>query len=135
MRSEAAPSVHVLISSCRWITEFACQDFSSADKQASLDQIVDFMNTTVTFLESTDYVERYSWFGAMTGMEGVNPLNALMDGNGAINALGAQYIGAGNFSSTDGSFVPSIISHASVSAQWSMRLLLAVAVSCTAISF
>ena len=72
------------------------------------------MNATQQFMDDTDWVERYAWFGAMEDMQGVNAVrdfhpqvdpsgdtdchawqaNALMSSRGRINALGEQYIGA-----------------------------------------
>lgn len=77
-----------------WVTEWACQNFNVADEQCSLENIVDFMNATQGFMDNTEWVERYAWFGAMENLQGVNQDNALMDSSGRINALGEQYIGA-----------------------------------------
>ena len=38
--------------------------------QASLPEIVDFMNVTLAFMERTEWVERYSWFGDMYDLVG-----------------------------------------------------------------
>ncbi|KZV98775.1 hypothetical protein EXIGLDRAFT_831991 [Exidia glandulosa HHB12029] len=89
--------VHDMFQRPIWLTEFACQSFVDENDVASAEEISLFMNTTVSFLESTDWVERYSWFGAMTKLHGMNPLNALMNEDGHINTLGLQYIGAGSF--------------------------------------
>ncbi|OJT10503.1 Alkali-sensitive linkage protein 1 [Trametes pubescens] len=77
-----------------WVTEWACQNFNQADRQCSLDDIVGFMNATQSFMDSTDWVERYAWFGAMENLQGVNQENALMSTSGSITSLGEQYIGA-----------------------------------------
>ncbi|KAK7695626.1 hypothetical protein QCA50_000262 [Cerrena zonata] len=77
-----------------WVTEWACQNFNAPDQQCSLQDVVDFMNATQAFMDTTDWVERYSWFGAMKDMSGVNQDDALMDNSGRINTLGQQYIGA-----------------------------------------
>ncbi|CAL1701688.1 unnamed protein product [Somion occarium] len=77
-----------------WVTEWACQNFNHADQQCSPQDVVDFMNATQAFMDNTDWVERYSWFGAMRDMSGVNQDDALMDNSGRINMLGQQYIGA-----------------------------------------
>lgn len=97
--------VHDMFQRPVWLTEFACQSFVDENDVASAEEISAFMNTTVTFLESTPWVERYSWFGATTKLHGMNPLNALMNPDGHINTLGLQYIGAGSFvvpNATDG---------------------------------
>ena len=69
------------------------------------------MNATQEFMDGTEWVERYAWFGAMENLQGVNQVgklfaqsavaicdisfqdNALMDKSGELNPLGAQYIG------------------------------------------
>ena len=39
-------------------------------------------------MDETDYVKRYSPFGVMQNMQGVNEFNRLMSGSGEITALG-----------------------------------------------
>ncbi|KAF9050190.1 glycosyl hydrolase catalytic core-domain-containing protein [Panaeolus papilionaceus] len=75
-----------------WITEWACQNFVNMTDQCSDDEVRVFMNITQSFMDEAEFVERYSWFGAMKTFTGVNADNALMDPNGRINALGHQYI-------------------------------------------
>ena len=80
-----------------WVTEWACQvsgegrcagergntyatgglgqNFNDADEQCSLQDVVDFMNATQQFMDDTDWVERYAWFGAMEDMQGVNTVS------------------------------------------------------------
>jgi hypothetical protein len=77
-----------------WVTEWACQNFVDVNAQCSPEGVVEFLNVTQSFMDATDYVERYSWYGAMENTGDVNPSNALMDTNGRINALGDQYIAA-----------------------------------------
>ncbi|KAI0771923.1 glycosyl hydrolase catalytic core-domain-containing protein [Trametes elegans] len=77
-----------------WVTEWACQNFSDENGQCSLQDIVNLMNATQTFMDSTHWVERYAWFGAMENLQGVNQENALMSAEGYITTLGKQYIGA-----------------------------------------
>ncbi|KZV75663.1 glycoside hydrolase family 128 protein [Peniophora sp. CONT] len=78
-----------------WVTEWACQNFVDVSQQCSADDIVSFMNQTQAYMDETDWVERYSWFGAMTKMpDGVNSDDAIMSSDGKINSLGQQYIGA-----------------------------------------
>ncbi|KDR67580.1 hypothetical protein GALMADRAFT_258262 [Galerina marginata CBS 339.88] len=76
-----------------WVTEWSCQNYVNLQDQCSADEIVQFLNTTQSFMDSADFVERYSWFGAMPNTQGVNPADALLDNKGRINALGQQYIG------------------------------------------
>ena len=37
-----------------------------------MQQVINFLQETQTFLDETSWVERYSWFGAMENMQGVN---------------------------------------------------------------
>ncbi len=48
------------------------QNFNNADEQCSQQDVVDFMNATQEFMDNTDWVERYAWFGAMEDLQGVN---------------------------------------------------------------
>ncbi|KAI0719820.1 hypothetical protein C8T65DRAFT_34877 [Cerioporus squamosus] len=73
-----------------WVTEWACEDFNSGSNACSSSAAASFMQSTQAFLDSTSYVQRYAWFGAMAGSDP----NDLMDSSGNINALGRQYIGA-----------------------------------------
>ncbi|CEL55901.1 Alkali-sensitive linkage protein 1 OS=Schizosaccharomyces pombe (strain 972 / ATCC 24843) GN=asl1 PE=1 SV=1 [Rhizoctonia solani AG-1 IB] len=77
-----------------WVTEYSCQNFVNG-AQCTYDEIVEFLNTTQTFMDQTPWVERYAWFGAMASLpDNVNNLTALMDPSGIINDLGRQYIGS-----------------------------------------
>ncbi|KAI0058321.1 glycoside hydrolase [Artomyces pyxidatus] len=86
-----------------WVTEWACQNYNDVKAQCSQDDIYQFMNNTESFMDETDYVERYAWFGAMENMQGVNQDDALMTKSGSINALGKQYIGEQSNGSTSDS--------------------------------
>lgn len=77
-----------------WVTEWACHNFVDRDAQCSEEDVVQFMNKTQSFMDTSDFVERYAWFGAMKDMQGVDQDNALMDNKGVINSLGRQYINA-----------------------------------------
>jgi len=77
-----------------WVTEWACQNFNNASAQCSQEAVNEFMNQTQSFMDKTEWVERYAWFGAMRNLSDVNEANALMDKNGKITPLGRQYIGA-----------------------------------------
>ncbi|KAI0728769.1 glycosyl hydrolase catalytic core-domain-containing protein [Fomitopsis betulina] len=96
-----------------WVTEWACQNFNIVDEQCSLQNVIDFMNATQAFMDATDWVERYAWFGAMQHLQGVNSDDALMDSAGRINALGEQYIGA-RVPNISANFTPGIVDGGSV---------------------
>jgi len=84
-----------------WITEYACQNFNGGaqcdEGQGKL--FLTFMRTTLiavwnlhqtmsAWFDKTDYVKRYSPFGVMQNMQGVNQMNALMNPSGSITPLG-----------------------------------------------
>jgi len=51
-----------------------------------------FLNVTQTFMDNTEWVERYAYFGVMKNLQGVGHFDAMMDRNGHITPLGEQYI-------------------------------------------
>jgi Glycosyl hydrolase catalytic core len=55
-----------------WVTEWACQNYVDFNKQCSPADVVSFMKETQNFMDVTDWVERYAWFGAMKSLRGVN---------------------------------------------------------------
>ncbi|CAE6428327.1 unnamed protein product [Rhizoctonia solani] len=62
-----------------WITEYSCQNFVNG-AQCTYEEIVQFLNTTQTYMDQTSWVEHYAWFGAMASLpNNVNQLTALMD--------------------------------------------------------
>ncbi|ELU37308.1 glycosyl hydrolase catalytic core domain-containing protein [Rhizoctonia solani AG-1 IA] len=75
-----------------WVTEWACQDFNNGP-QCSYNQIVEFLDETQTYMDNTDWVERYAWFGAMAKTP-INKDTGLMDSSGEITDLGKQYMGS-----------------------------------------
>ncbi|KAF8704688.1 Glycosyl hydrolase catalytic core, partial [Rhizoctonia solani] len=75
-----------------WVTEWACQDFNNGP-QCSYNQIVEFLDETQTYMDNTDWIERYAWFGAMAKTP-INKDTGLMDSSGEITDLGKQYMGS-----------------------------------------
>lgn len=67
-----------------WVTEFAAQTHDQNEQTA-------FFNAAVEWLERQDFVERYSWFGAMRYNQ-VSPTARLIDSNGALTSLGRSYV-------------------------------------------
>jgi hypothetical protein len=57
-----------------WVTEWACHNFVDLDKQCSQDGVFSFLNQTQEFMDDTEWIERYSWFGVMRNLQGVNPV-------------------------------------------------------------
>ncbi|KAJ7179297.1 glycosyl hydrolase catalytic core-domain-containing protein [Mycena filopes] len=75
-----------------YITEYADQDFNGGP-QASMDEIWAFMEGATAFFNENDWVKAHCWFGAMEGMDNVNPLNKLMSNDGTKpNDLGYYFI-------------------------------------------
>ncbi|KAG8702736.1 hypothetical protein FRC12_010015 [Ceratobasidium sp. 428] len=67
-----------------WVTEFA--ETSSDDAV-----VAKFLNATINYMDTLDWIEKYSWFAFFRQETGshYNLLNA----NGTLNALGRAYIG------------------------------------------
>jgi len=74
-----------------WVTEWACQDFTGSNQQCDDADVKSYMNITQSFMEKTDWVERYSWLGALVNNP-VTDTNDLLTSSGSITALGQQYI-------------------------------------------
>jgi len=53
----------------------ALQNFVNVHEQCSQQDVINFMNATQSFMDNTEWVERYSWFGAMKDMQGVNEVS------------------------------------------------------------
>ncbi|KAJ7742437.1 glycosyl hydrolase catalytic core-domain-containing protein [Mycena maculata] len=75
-----------------YVTEYADQDFDGG-AQADIGEIWAFMEAATAFLNENDWVKAHCWFGAMVGMDNVNPLNTLMNSDGSgPNDLGSWFI-------------------------------------------
>ncbi|QDS72173.1 hypothetical protein FKW77_004676 [Venturia effusa] len=74
-----------------WVTEFACTSWDR-ENPISEEDVLEFMRETVRFLEETDYVERYAWFGAMEDVgEDMGRANGLQRGN-SLTEAGKLYL-------------------------------------------
>jgi hypothetical protein len=82
------------------ITEMAMQSFDPhVPPPASQQQVHDFMGQCTKWLDETEYIWRYAWFGACTDpfhLHGVHPFNRLMDNQGNLTPLGVQYVNGGH---------------------------------------
>ncbi|WVQ71795.1 hypothetical protein IAR50_001337 [Cryptococcus sp. DSM 104548] len=74
-----------------WVTEYACQNFNGG-AQCTDQEIWNLHTEMAAWFDQQDYVERYSPFGVMEDMQGVQQYNALMNPDGSITSLGAWYI-------------------------------------------
>jgi hypothetical protein len=90
-----------------WITEFA-------DPNASLSQCQTFFNSTMQLLDSTDYVERYSYFGAFRSTDSnVGPNATFLNANGKLTDIGSWYLGGAATSNTPSASGASHVRHIS----------------------
>jgi hypothetical protein len=70
-----------------WITEYGYD-------HVALEPTQDFFNRTAQFFDSTDYIERYSWFGAFrSNASNVGPNGAMLDEDGKLTSIGSWYLG------------------------------------------
>ena len=61
---------------------------------AALESTQDSFNRTAQFFDSTNYIERYSWFGAFrSNSSSVGPNGALLDADGQLTSIGSWYLG------------------------------------------
>ena len=75
-----------------WVTEFACTSWNP-NQPVSQQEINDFMRQSVTRMDTLDWIERYSWFGAQRRLDAaLGSGNVLIAPNGQISQLGQQYI-------------------------------------------
>lgn len=77
-----------------WVTEYACQDFSGRNQQCGRDKTFAFLDRTQGFMDSTPWVFRYAYFGALqyAQLGGVDPVNRLINDDSSPSALGAKYL-------------------------------------------
>ena len=70
-----------------WITEFADNDALLNDTQSSF-------NLSTNFLDNTDYIERYSYFGAFrSSKSNVGPNATFLTSSGKLTDIGSWYLG------------------------------------------
>ncbi|OCF55751.1 hypothetical protein L486_06502 [Kwoniella mangroviensis CBS 10435] len=82
---------HNAVGANLWVTEYACQDYNGG-AQCSDQDTWNFHTTMAGWFEQQSYIERFSPFGVMKDMQGVNQANALMNPDGSITSLGGWYI-------------------------------------------
>jgi hypothetical protein len=74
-----------------WVTELACTTWDASKPMPEKD-VLAFMREAVRFLEESNFVERYAWFGAMEDVgEGVGRANGLQKGN-ELSEAGKLYL-------------------------------------------
>ena len=72
-----------------WVTEMA---LPKGSKEATLSM----MNSSITYLDGLDYVQRYAWFGAFRANDAnawTGSAVALFDDKGGLTEVGALYLG------------------------------------------
>lgn len=75
-----------------WLNEVACTAFGGGQVPSEYD-VERFEQDALNFLDGTDFVERYAWFGAAANsgsMGGVAVVNELAS-NGHLTAVGTNY--------------------------------------------
>ncbi|KAF9485842.1 hypothetical protein BDN70DRAFT_847277 [Pholiota conissans] len=74
-----------------WVTEFASTSMNDTGKFPLLTkQVLNFLVSTTTHMDTLDWIEGYSWFGFFRRESG--SAYSLLDANGGLNALGTNYI-------------------------------------------
>jgi len=68
-----------------WVTEYASTSTNDTE-------VARFLNATITYLDTLDWVERYAWFGYFRPRPDAH-YNLLGD-DGSLNVLGQMYVGA-----------------------------------------
>ncbi len=53
------------------VTEWSCQNFNN-DNQCTEEEVVEFLNTTQSWMDGTEWIKMYAYFGSLTDMQGVN---------------------------------------------------------------
>lgn len=80
-----------------WITEIGCTNWNPATNPSAA-EVSQFMSDAITWLESTSYVAKYSFFGAMPISDpSLGSANQMLNGASAgssLTALGQKYISA-----------------------------------------
>jgi len=77
------------------ITEFADQNFNGG-AQSTSSEITAFMTEVLQFCCDTPWIHSCFPFGFMNDLQGVNPLDSLMNSDGTPNALGELVLNAGS---------------------------------------
>ena len=75
-----------------WITEFAPTNWN-VEHPLSNEHVTDFLKGSCDYLDGLEWVERYSWFGAMRNAGTVGRGARLLDDSGKVTDLGKTYIG------------------------------------------
>ncbi|KAF2274673.1 uncharacterized protein EI97DRAFT_434911 [Westerdykella ornata] len=81
-----------------WVTELALP-------QADVEATVEMMNASLRYLDESESVERYAWFGGFRtddANEWTGDAVALFDGDGGLTRLGALYLGGEGNGFTEG---------------------------------
>jgi len=68
-----------------WVTEYADTSLNETD-------VITFLNQTAEFLDKTEWIERYAWFGYFRPEN--NTAYNFLESDGGLNSLGRAYIGA-----------------------------------------
>ncbi|KAK5658422.1 hypothetical protein OQA88_2399 [Cercophora sp. LCS_1] len=73
-----------------WVTEFAATNWS-VENPLGKAQVEEFCRESCKYLDTLEWVERYSWFGAMRDPGTVGKWAAMFDSEGKVTELGRCY--------------------------------------------
>ncbi|KAK4688160.1 hypothetical protein P7C73_g1967, partial [Tremellales sp. Uapishka_1] len=83
---------HTTFNKPLWITEFACNDYSSGNV-CTAPEVENFMKVTIGHMRSSGSVDRWSWFGAFPNEASGGDPNGIMNSDSTPNAVGTYYLG------------------------------------------
>lgn len=84
-------AIHTQFGKPVWLTEFACTNWNAATNP-SQSEVSAFMSSALAWMESTSWIEKYAWFGALIITDAsLGSANQLVTSSG-LTALGKQYM-------------------------------------------
>ncbi|KAG5643544.1 hypothetical protein DXG03_000685 [Asterophora parasitica] len=85
-----------------WVTEYASTSKNETGRTApplrmfrrsrNTLEVAEFLNATITYMDTLDWIERYAWFGFFRPRE--DAIYNLLGDDGGLNKLGQIYVGA-----------------------------------------
>lgn len=76
-----------------WVTEIGCQNYSGKGGQCTQQMADNYLNTVISWMEKTPWVETYCWYGMFhTSRVGVSSVNGMFNADGTINRFGKMYL-------------------------------------------
>jgi hypothetical protein len=75
-----------------WVTEWGLADWDNHDRY-TLAQTADFLRKGALMMDDLPFVERHAWFAMYAGGDGLHIHTELVDGEGALTAVGEVFRG------------------------------------------